>query len=267
MFKYWLFLKRGLLTTLSYKTSLVLSLLGSFIGIIQFTLMGNFLAAGNTFPLIHQYGGNLLSYLVLGSSFSSFLGVSLNSFQSTIRNEQQMGTLENLLVTGVSLEKAVIYSASWNYIWTIINVGILLFIIIVFFNIQVSINYMSLVIILVLTILSVSGIGMMSAGIIMVTKQGDPINWVFGILTGLFSGVMFPVELLPSFFQHLSYLLPTTYALHGLRMALLRNSSPSDLASVIVLLLLFTIILFPSGIFVFKWGCNRAKRNGSLSQY
>ena len=72
MYLLWHFLKRGYITFLSYRTALVLSVLGSFVGLLQFSFMGKFLSQGNLFPSITQYGNSLLGYLILGNAFASF---------------------------------------------------------------------------------------------------------------------------------------------------------------------------------------------------
>ena len=267
MYKAWLFIKRGLINILSYKTALTLGILGSFVGILQFTFMAKFLQEGNTFPGIEQYGGNIIAYLIIGSAFTAFLGVSLNSFQGAIRSEQQMGTLEHLLMSNTRLELLLAYSGLWNFLYTLLNVGILLGIIVLLFRVPLGINFLAAAITLILTILGLSGIGLMSAGVIMVTKVGDPITWIFTTLTGLLSGVLFPIQYLPAYLQVISYMLPTTYALHALRMTLVQNATFEQILPQILVLILTAIITLPLGCYMFRWGFNKARRTGTLAEY
>ena len=48
------------------------------------------------------------------------------------------------------------------------------------------------IVIFFLTLTSLSGLGMMSAGVIMISKHGDPIGFLWGVLSGLLSGVYYP---------------------------------------------------------------------------
>ncbi|MFZ1683892.1 MAG: ABC transporter permease [Candidatus Zixiibacteriota bacterium] len=267
MYKIYLFLKRSIVTLFSYKTALALGIVGSFVGLLQFSFMGKFLNDGNSFPALQQYGGNLLSYLIIGTAFTSFLGVSLSSFQSTIRSEQQMGTLEFLLMSNTRLELILIYSGLMSFLQTLLNVAILLAIVIFVFSIPMNINIPAALLAMLLTITSMSGIGLISAGIIIVTKVGDPISWAFTSLTGLFSGVMFPVEYLPVYLRPISAVLPTTYALHALRMAITANKSMSEIAPQLMLLATITLITLPLGLIAVRLGYNHARRTGSLAQY
>ena len=76
MYKIYLFFKRFFITMISYKTALILGIISGFARLLQFTFMGDFLSDGNSFPALQKYGGNLLSYLIIGTAFTSFVGVS-----------------------------------------------------------------------------------------------------------------------------------------------------------------------------------------------
>lgn len=267
MYKIWLFLKRGLITFFSYKMALVLGILGGFVGLLQFSFMGTFLSEGNSFPALEQYGGNLLAYLIIGTAFTSFLGASLHSFQSTIRSEQQMGTLEYLLISNTRLELLLTYSGLMNFVNALVNTAILLVVVVFVFDVPLEVNLVGSMLAMILTITSLSGIGLMSAGVIIVTKVGDPITWVLTTLTGLLSGVLFPVEYLPSYLRSISMLLPTTHALHALRLALMQNAPLSEIAPQLFLLFIITLVTVPLGFIVVRLGFNRARRAGTLAHY
>jgi len=266
-YKLYLFLKRFVITFISYKVGLALGILGGFTGLLQFSFMGEFLSDGNTFPMLERYGGNLLAYLIIGTAFTSFVGVSLNSFQGTIRSEQQMGTLEYLLISNTRLELILVYSGLMNYISAFINVSILLAVVIFVFNVPLDINLTGAFFAMMLTITSLSGIGLMSAGVIIVTKVGDPITWAFTTLTGLLSGVLFPIEYLPNYLKAVSAILPTTHALHALRMALIQNAGFSEIFPQLFVLIIMTLITVPLGFAAIRLGFNRARKVGSLVQY
>ena len=55
-------------------------------------------------------------------------------------------------------------------------------------------SLLSAIILSVLLIASHMTIGILSAGIIMKTKQGNPLTWVFSWLTQLVSGVFYPLK-------------------------------------------------------------------------
>lgn len=59
-------------------------------------------------------------------------------------------------------------------------------------------NYLGVLVVLILTIVAFSGLGIMAASFIMVTKRGDPVTTLVGGVGLLLGGVYYPVELLPS---------------------------------------------------------------------
>jgi len=67
--------------------------------------------------------------------------------------------------------------------------------------------------------------------------------------------------------QHLSRLLPITYSLRAMRLALLKGYSLSALASDILALALFGLVLLPLSLLAFRYAVHRAKVDGSLTQY
>ncbi len=263
----WLFVRRGLLSMMSYRTALILALLSGFLGIVQFGLMARFMSQGNAFPLIEQYGGDFLAYLIIGSTFTSFVGVALNSFQGAIRSEQQMGTLEHLLLANLPLANIMLYSALWNFLNALLNTVIIFLVAVALFDIDLSINLVLASFTLLLTVFSLSGIGMISAGIILVTKQGDPVGWIFTTLTSLVGGVLFPIEMLPDWLQAVSAALPTTHALRALRLTLTNYAGWREVQSEFLFLVVTLVITLPCGLVVFKLGFQKARRSGSLAEY
>ncbi len=128
-------------------------------------------------------------------------------------------------------------------------------------------NVVGALLILLLTIISFSSLGIISASFIMVLKRGDPISLMFTGVSGLLGGLYYPISVMPDWLQKLSYLLPVTYSLEGMRLALLKGYSLSALMPNIVALVLFSIIMLPLSILVFGYAVRRAKMDGTLTQY
>ena len=120
---------------------------------------------------------------------------------------------------------------------------------------------------MLLSIASFSGIGIISAAVVLLVKKGDPVTWLLGSVSSLLAGVYYPVEVLPGWLEPLSRVLPLTYALDAMRLSMLQGHSIADLCSDIFALLAFTVILTPLAFLVFKKALKRAKKEGSLIQY
>ncbi len=90
---------------------------------------------------------------------------------------------------------------------------------------------------------------------------------MFTSLSALLGGLYYPVSVLPDWLQYVSYLLPVTYALEGMRLALLKGQSLYELLPNIIALVVFSCIMIPLSIIIFGYAVRRAKREGSLTQY
>lgn len=83
----------------------------------------------------------------------------------------------------------------------------------------------------------------------------------------LFGGVLFPIEVFPTWLQSISHILPITYAVNGMRHALLQGYSLGSLAPDIFTLALFSIVLLPLSLFIFDKAVIKVKAEGGLVQY
>jgi ABC-2 type transport system permease protein len=102
---------------------------------------------------------------------------------------------------------------------------------------------------------------------VLVVKKGDPIAWIFGGVSTLLAGVYYPISVLPDWLTPLSHILPMTYALDAMRLAMLRGYSIYDVRVDILALLGFTVVLTPLAFVAFRKALKQAKREGSLIQY
>lgn len=267
MTKMWYFLKRDLVITLSYRLAFALGVASIVIGAARFAFMAGFLQEGNQFPAIQQYGGDLMAYLISGTLFMSLVGVSLNSFQGAIRSEQQSGTLEFLLLSDTPLILTLLYSAAWNYVWNLVSIAVVFTVLALGFGISLEARVAPMLVVLVLSTACLAGVGMISAGVIMVTKKGDPITWIVATLSGLLSGVLFPVEVLPRWLQMASVALPTTHALSALRKTLIAGSGFAEVRQELTVLAVMSCVTVPLGLLSFRIGFRKATRDGTLTEY
>lgn len=261
------FLKRDVSAALSYRLSFALQIFGIFFSVASFYFLSRLFGAALV-PQLQQYGGDYFSFVLIGLAFSSYLGLSLSNFSSSIREGQTTGTLEIMLLSPTRLSAILVSSSLWSYVMTTVNVIIYLVVGALIFGFNVSnANFLTAFVMLVLSIASFSGIGILSAAMVLVVKKGDPISWVFGGASSLLAGVFYPISVLPSWLMPLSHVLPLTYALDGMRLAMLKGYSLYQVRLDILVLLGFALILTPISFWAFRTALRRAKKEGSLIQY
>jgi ABC-2 type transport system permease protein len=261
------FLKRDFHTEKSYRFSFFLQFFGIFFSVAMFFFISRLVgpAAG---AALQAYGGDYFSFVLIGIAFSGYLGTGLSSFASSLRTAQTTGTLEAMLATPASLAALVLGAAQWNYWMTTLRV--LLYLAIGWLVMGVDWgqgNWGAALLVLVLTVIALSALGILAASFVMVLKRGDPVTWVFGSLAGLLGGVYYPVEVMPAWLQWLARFVPVTYALRAMRLALLQGAGLADLASDLTILGIFGLVLLPASLLAFRYAVRYARREGSLTHY
>jgi ABC-2 type transport system permease protein len=261
------FIKRDILIQMSYKLSFFLQFIGIFFSVLTFYFIAEMIGDAAV-PYLEPYGGDYFSFVLIGIAFESYLWTGLRSFSDSIRRGQMMGTLEAMLVTPTKVDTIVVSSSLWDYLFATFRILIFLLLGVFLFGVNISdANLFAAMIILILTIICFSSLGIISASFIMVFKRGDPVNWVFGSMSALLGGVLYPITVLPAWLQIFSYLLPITYSLRGMRHALLQGYSLEALSLDILALIVFSVLLLPLGMICFRYAVKKAKMDGSLTQY
>ncbi len=261
------FLRRDFTIELSYKLSFLLQLVGIFLNVFMFYFLAR-LVDGASQPSLAAYNGDYFAFVLIGVAFSLYFTIAISGFAKNLRDAQITGTLEAMLLTPTDLPTIIISSCLWDYLFTTLRVFIYLLLGTLVFGANLSnANYLGALVVLVLTIVAFSGLGIMAASFIMVTKRGDPVTTIVGGVGLLLGGVYYPVELLPSWLQFFAGLIPVTYALRAMRNALLANASWSALLPDIGALVLFCLILIPFSLLTFQQAVRWAKIDGSLAHY
>lgn len=261
------FLKKDFLISMSYRFQIILRFGFMIATLCMFYFIGQTFM-GSISPYLEEYGGNYFPYVLVGMAVSSFVYVGLSSFSYDVRDAQVKGTLEALLSTPTSIYTILIGNSMWSFVTSFLGsvlmlAGGMIFLGITFIASQLFIAFL----ILLLTFIAFLTVGMLSAAFIMIFKQGNPIDIIFGSSSYFLGGIFFPVEVLPEPLRVAGYMLPITHSIHALRQLLLAKVDPAQIISPVVNLIIFIIILGPVSILFFQYAVKRAKKAGSLIQY
>jgi ABC-2 type transport system permease protein len=128
-------------------------------------------------------------------------------------------------------------------------------------------NFVTALVLLAVASVSFVGIGMMTAVLPLISpEKGTQFGYVAQGLMLVVSGVYYPVSVLPEFMQWLAKISPATYALRGVRSAILDGASVESVWGDIWPMLIIGIISVPLGIWVFRRGELHAKKHGKLKR-
>jgi ABC-2 type transport system permease protein len=263
----WAFFIRDATIALSYRVSFAAQLLGNLLILGVAYFVGKTLDSGGSAALA-PYGGNFLAFLLIGIALADCAGVSLTTFAHELREGQLTGTLEATLMSSVRLHTILIYSSLWSYFFSGCRFIFYLVLGAAFYGVSIAhANVLSALVIFLLTVLCFMAIGILWASVVMVIKRGETIITNMGYLIILVSGVIFPSSVLPGWLKQISALIPLTPALEGMRFAILKGATLTDLRIVLVKLIAFAVVLFCVSLTGFNMAVESAKKRGSLTEF
>jgi ABC-2 type transport system permease protein len=261
------FIKKDFLLEQSYGPALLFNIFGVLTSVLSYyfidKLFGNTVASE-----LKEFGVNYFAYVLLGMAFFSYIGAGIGSFSERLYTEQVQGTLESIILTPVSAWTLLASFSVGNLLIATFDVLIYVILGALLFGINFSTaNILSVCVILILTIISFSSLGIISASFILIFKRGNPLAWLINTLEGLLGGVYFPIAVLPWWLQFLAKFLPITYAIRGMQLAVYKGATIAQLYKEILFLLFFSVVLLPLSVSTFRYALKKTRKDGTLSQY
>jgi ABC-2 type transport system permease protein len=259
LWKTFYFMKRDIISFSTYKTNIVLMVFSALFGALSYAFLG---ANAQMQAVLEAYHMNFTTYLIIGIAFMTYLSQSLTLVQRTINP----WSLEEVLVSPTGLVTFIVGSSLWGFIWSTLTIGIYLAVGVLAFGVVLSIDILGSILVVALGIGTFIGFSMIGAGILIVTKQGDPVATLITIVTILWGNVLFPPQVMPAALATVAYFTPQYYFLTCIRSTLTGGSLASIAWELGVLALMCAIIL-PLGYFAFAWCLKVSRKNGTLSWF
>jgi ABC-2 type transport system permease protein len=150
----------------------------------------------------------------------------------------------------------------------IVRAVLLFAVVAAFFDLDMpNANFVAALVVLAIGSISFVGIGMMTAVLPLISpEKGTQLGFVAQGMLLVVSGVYYPVSVLPEWMQWLATISPATYALDGIRDAILDGDGLTAMWDEIWPLLVIGAVSIPLGLEVFRRGERYAKRHGKLKR-
>ncbi|MBI5183898.1 MAG: ABC transporter permease, partial [Nitrospinae bacterium] len=174
---------------------------------------------------------SMVIYLIVGAMLWDFLSTLYETLADSVSYEWEEGTIESTLMAPIRIVTFLIGTSIYAIIYAVVEFFLLILVAVLFFNIDFeSANIFSALFIMLLSTLSFIGLGMMGAGLPLLSpRKGREAGQVFIGFLFLISGIYYEVDILPVWMQSISVFSPATYALISIRTALLNNTSLSEM--------------------------------------
>jgi ABC-2 type transport system permease protein len=247
----------------TYKLQFALNWVSIAAGVVGLAFMAKLISGSHQ----SSFGGlSYFEYAVINIAFLTLELGALDGCEKVVRNDQVYGTLPAILSTPTSLSVLAIGSTVWSFAFALVQIACYIGFGALFGLRLTHIDPLALVAFILLSVAATIPLGVLSTAMVIVFKQGAPVKFVLSNLATIFAGVLFPVALLPAWMQHISWLLPMTHVLNGVRGAF--TGVPIEhLGYDAAWLGVVSIALLPLALLTFRAAVARAKIDGSLSHY
>jgi ABC-2 type transport system permease protein len=255
-------LRRDLLTAVRHRAGFVLSLVAVLVQLAAFFFLSK--AIG---PNFRPNGVEYFPFLLVGTGLYTFFVMSTQAFLNTVQEAQQTGTMEVLMTTSTSPAELLVLSSISAFAGNLVNLAIYVAAGVALFRASVNANIAACLLVMALSLALALALGMLAATLQITLQKGSALVWLLGSGLWFLSGAMFPIQSLPRPLAILAHAFPPTYAIEGMRMALLKGEPLGAIAPVLTILLVFSVLLLPLALWGLSFAVQRARRNGTLSFY
>jgi len=224
---------------------------------------------GEGMAMFSQTAGttDYVGFIIIGTLAWWWLNIMLWMLGSGLRQEQMRGTLESnwlaptprlLFLLGTSATQVLTATA-------FLLVGLLEFTVLL--RVHFSGDVAAAMTVMALSLPWVCGLGMAFAALVLWFKETNALVYFVRGVFLVFSGITFPVTVIPTWMQRVAQWLPLTHTIEGLRQALLGGASLEALRPQITFIGWSGIALLLAG-YVGFWAVERhARRAGTIGHF
>ena len=220
-------------------------------------------AAGGTLDV-----KRVTTVLLIGAVVWSYLGILFEVLTQTVGWERWEGTIEYTFMAPLSRAVHLLGMGLFAALYGLVRTALLFAVIAAFVPLQLeNADYWAAFVVLAVASVSFLGLGVMTAVFPLISpEKGMQLGFIAQGLLLVVSGIYYSVSVLPEWMQALSKISPATYALRGIRSAILDGAGVTALWSDLWPLLVIGVVSIPLGAYVFHRGELYAKRNGLLKR-
>ena len=206
--------------------------------------------------------------LLVGAVVWAYLGVIFEILTETVAWERWEGTIEYTFMAPLSRPVHLFGMGLFAIVYGIVRAILLFGVVALFFDLDLSnATFVAALVLLLVGSCSFIGIGMMCAVLPLISpEKGTQLGFMAQGILLVVSGVYYSVEVLPEWMQWFATISPATYALEGLRAAILDGEGLTSMGEELLALVVIGIVTIPLGLWVFRRGELYAKRHGKLKR-
>ena len=239
-----------------------------FIWTVANTLTIVFIARG-----IEATGGTIdvnraAASLLIGAVIWAYLGIIFEILTETVAWERWEGTIEYTFMAPLSRPVHLFGMGAFALLYGMVRAVLLFSLCLFFFDLSIpGADFAAALVVLAVASVSFVGLGIMTAVLPLISpEKGSQLGFIAQGLLLVVSGVYYPVDVLPGWMQAIAVVSPATYALGGIRDAILEGEPLGAMGDEIWPLAVIGLVAIPLGLAVFRRGERYAKQHGKLKR-
>jgi ABC-2 type transport system permease protein len=242
--------------------------LAFFIWTVANTLTVVFIAKGVSAGGGHLNVARETTTLLIGAVIWAYLGIIFEILTETVAWERWEGTIEYTFMAPLSRAVHLGGMGLFAVLYGVVRTALLFLVVALFFGLHLGhAEFGTALLLLAVASISFVGVGMITAVLPLISpEKGAQIGFIAQGLLLVVSGVYYPVSVMPQWMQWLSTISPATYALRGIRAAVLDGAGVGAVWGDVWPLLVLGAVSIPLGLLVFRTGERYAKRHGKLKR-
>ena len=210
----------------------------------------------------------LTTYLLIGAVIWAYLGIIFEILTETVAWERWEGTIEYTFMAPLSRPVHLIGMGLFAIGYGVVRASLVFGAIAAIFSLHLAgAAFGTALVVLAIASVSFIGIGMMTAVLPLISpEKGTQLGFMMQGVLLVVSGVYVSVDKLPEWMQAIATISPATYALEGIRSAIIDGASVAEVWPDIWPLLIIGVVSIPLGLWVFRRGEVYAKKHGKLKR-
>lgn len=254
------YLRRDLADDLSYRLTFALELVDAFV-----LLAAVFLFSRGLGP-VQASRYEPFAFLFVGLSVNTALSVCLAAFATSVRGSRAHGMLRVSVILPTPPSVQVVAAAGYPFLRGLFDAGLHL---LAAGLLGVSLSLASAPAALLVFLLGLgasASVGIASAAFALVFKRGDPLLWLFGVVSLVLGGVFYPVDSLPPLLRAIAWLTPVAPTLAAMRPLLLEGAPLSAVLHPVLVLSVYAGAGLPVSLMLFNAAMRQARRLGTIKE-
>ncbi len=198
-------------------------------------------------------GLSRFDYTFAGLLGFSIIGLGIFGPVNVFPELKKQGVLRRLRTTPLRVSEYFLSNVISQSVIGLVSVALQFVVAIVVFNLNISGNIFELTAFIVLSIITILGIGLAIGGWARNEQQAAPLSNIVVFPMMFLSGTFFPRFLMPEWLQNLSTFLPLTPVIDGIRLIATEGKGLLELGPQLGILGAWIVIVYAIAFNVFRW--------------